>query len=53
MFDSFNTTKGHVNIGASIGIAIYPDDGTEIAQLIEVADKHMYSDKKANKQRIS
>ena len=34
-----------VSISASIGVAIYPDDGTDVETLISRADKAMYEDK--------
>lgn len=37
------------NVGASIGIAIYPDDGTEIDSLVGAADAAMYQSKSAGK----
>ncbi len=38
--------KGQVaTIGASIGISLYPDDATEISQLIHKADQEMYQAK--------
>src|SRR5690606_15676292 len=36
-----------VSVGAALGIAIYPEAGTEISSLLKQADKDMY----ANKQR--
>ena len=36
-------------VGASIGIAIYPDDGTEIDSLMGAADAAMYQSKSAGK----
>lgn len=39
-----------VRIGASAGFAIYPDDGLNAAELIEVADGRMYADKNRRKQ---
>lgn len=42
--------KDHqVNIGASIGISIYPNDGTSEEQLIEAADTLMYKVKSTGK----
>ena len=31
-----------VNVGASIGIALYPDHSDNLVNLIEIADDHMY-----------
>ncbi len=38
---------GDVQIGASIGVAIYPDNGSEIAELTAFADRDMYTRKHA------
>lgn len=40
---------GAVQIGASIGIAVYPDDGTDSARLLKVADSLMYRIKQQGK----
>ncbi len=32
-----------VSVGASVGFALYPQDGTDIKELLNVADKSMYS----------
>ncbi len=40
-----------LDITASIGIAIYPDDGTKIEDLLEKADQAMYSVKRERKGR--
>lgn len=37
--------QGPVSIGASIGVAVYPDTATEIEQLVKQADKAMYISK--------
>jgi diguanylate cyclase (GGDEF)-like protein len=37
----------------SIGIAGYPQDGTEIQELISKADKAMYKSKEDGKNRVS
>jgi diguanylate cyclase (GGDEF)-like protein len=39
----------HAQIGASIGIASYPDNGTELDELIQKADASMYKAKKLGK----
>jgi diguanylate cyclase (GGDEF)-like protein len=36
-----------LELSASIGIALYPDDGEDIDQLIKLADDAMYRIKKA------
>jgi diguanylate cyclase (GGDEF)-like protein len=38
-------------LGTSIGVAVYPDDGTTPAELLEAADRSMYQDKTAGKSR--
>ncbi|MGI5309333.1 transporter substrate-binding domain-containing protein [Rheinheimera sp. WS51] len=40
---------GSITIGASIGIAIYPDDGTQSDKLLKVADNLMYRVKQQEK----
>ncbi|NOQ79675.1 MAG: EAL domain-containing protein [Gammaproteobacteria bacterium] len=44
----FLIDKQEVNIGVSIGIAIYPDNGTSHTELIKNADTAMYQAKEAN-----
>jgi diguanylate cyclase (GGDEF)-like protein len=39
-------------IGASIGIAVFPDDGNDIDSLCLVADSRMYDDKHGSKTRL-
>ncbi|NTV94790.1 MAG: EAL domain-containing protein [Thiobacillus sp.] len=39
----------HIQIGASIGIAFYPDDGGDVATLVKQADVAMYAAKAAGK----
>jgi GGDEF domain-containing protein len=36
-------------LGASIGMAVFPDDGTEIRSLLETADQSMYAVKRTRK----
>ncbi len=49
MYDPVSTTKGPVNVGASIGVAVYPDDGQDTENLTKLADKFMYNNKRARK----
>ncbi len=50
--NSFDFGKGTVRISASIGIAIYPQDGEDIASLINRADRAMYIAKDSGKSRF-
>ena len=39
--------SGHfMKVGVSIGVSIYPDDATTVAELMQTADKRMYKNKK-------
>jgi GGDEF domain-containing protein len=38
--------RNPISISASVGIALYPDDGTTVAQLLTSADKSMYAQKR-------
>lgn len=38
-----------LNVGLSIGIAVYPDDGTTMSDLLRKADERMYKDKEQGK----
>jgi diguanylate cyclase len=40
-----------LNVGASIGIALYPDDGTTTTEIIAAADRAMYRAKLAGRNR--
>lgn len=40
---------GEVSIGASIGVAVYPDVSTDLETLVKSADRAMYSSKKKGK----
>jgi diguanylate cyclase (GGDEF)-like protein/hemerythrin-like metal-binding protein/PAS domain S-box-containing protein len=45
-------TQGHtVTVSASIGIAIYPDNATEVQQLLQQADNAMYQAKRLGRNR--
>lgn len=46
------TSKGAVDIGASIGVVVYPEDGLEANKLLELADNYMYTNKRAHKQNV-
>ncbi len=43
---AIQTHAGLVNVGASIGVAFYPDHAKNVGDLIRVADKAMYAAKK-------
>jgi diguanylate cyclase (GGDEF)-like protein/PAS domain S-box-containing protein len=44
------TVEGHtLNVGASIGISIYPDDGRDFAELLKNADAAMYHAKESGR----
>lgn len=43
------TEEDSVVVGLSIGMAIYPDDGDDVEQLIQTADDRMYAAKKQRK----
>jgi diguanylate cyclase (GGDEF)-like protein/PAS domain S-box-containing protein len=40
-------TGAHVPVVASVGIAVYPDDGPTLPELVEHADEQMYVEKRA------
>lgn len=43
---------GNARIGASIGVALYPDDADNAARLLESADDAMYRAKRAGRNRF-
>jgi diguanylate cyclase (GGDEF)-like protein len=45
----FSFEDSQLALGASIGLAIFPDDGTEMDSLIEKADQAMYAVKRTRK----
>lgn len=45
----FDVFGDRISIGASIGISVYPDDGTSLEELINKADKAMYEVKNNGK----
>lgn len=48
-----NKQKTVLNIGVSIGIALFPEDGDDVHTLIQRADLAMYESKKSGKNRYS
>jgi diguanylate cyclase (GGDEF)-like protein len=42
-----------VRLGISVGMSMYPDDGTELTHLFTVADSQMYSDKFESKVELA
>lgn len=49
--DGMGNIEG-VRIGASSGFAIFPDDGLNAAELIQIADNRMYRDKNRRKAQL-
>ena len=49
----FNFEKGQFPVSASIGIAIYPDDGQTLTQLVSNADNAMYQAKNDGKNKVA
>lgn len=43
---------GHCAVGASVGVALWPDDGRQADELMARADEAMYAAKRAGKHRI-
>lgn len=46
---SYKPDSAEINIGASIGISLYPDHGTVPQELIQLADQAMYETKRQGK----
>jgi len=38
-----------IRVSASVGTAVFPEDGTNLMELLQTADKRMYADKELNK----
>lgn len=51
--EPFNMTKGETHIGCSIGIAVYPDDGLEQSDILNMADNLMYRVKTSGKNNFT
>ncbi|MGL4408732.1 MAG: EAL domain-containing protein, partial [Zoogloea sp.] len=49
---SFEVSERRLFVSASIGIAFYPDDGTDSAELIKKADSAMYRAKELGRNRV-
>lgn len=49
--DPIATAAGAVTIGASIGLAVAPDDGSDMDALLQAADARMYRAKRAKPER--
>ena len=49
----FICSKNEINISSSIGVALYPDDGTDSMSLIKQADLAMYKSKDEGKNNYS
>jgi len=43
--EPFTVGRSTCRIGASVGIAYFPDEATDVASLLERADQAMYRDK--------
>lgn len=42
-----------LNIRASMGISVFPDDGTSVDDLLKNADREMYSVKRKNYENVN
>jgi diguanylate cyclase (GGDEF)-like protein len=50
---TFGLSEREIFLGASIGVAVYPDHGTDATMLLQNADAAMYAAKRAGKGRYS
>jgi diguanylate cyclase (GGDEF)-like protein len=50
--ESFEISENHINISASLGVAIYPDDGVDERELYQRADTAMYRAKQQGKNTV-
>jgi diguanylate cyclase (GGDEF)-like protein/PAS domain S-box-containing protein len=53
LVEPFHLGEEKVQISASVGITLYPDDGTELEQLLKNADQAMYVAKQQGRNRFS
>ena len=42
-----------MHLSVSLGCSVFPEDGTQLSQLVQSADKRMYMDKKLTKRRLA
>jgi predicted signal transduction protein with EAL and GGDEF domain len=42
-----------IHVGASIGVALYPENGMTVTQLLDAAERDMYSQKFDRKSELS
>ncbi len=49
----FHFEENEIDLRASIGAAVFPDDGAELETLIEKSDQAMYEIKRSRKRRAS
>ena len=49
--EPFTHAGATYSVGASVGLALFPDDSESTGTLREIADKAMYEEKRANKAR--
>jgi diguanylate cyclase (GGDEF)-like protein len=42
----YKVSAGEVTVGVSLGVAVYPGDGSDAESLLAAADRAMYSDKR-------
>ncbi len=47
--DTISSMQREISISSSIGVALFPNDGTEIKTLLQHADKALYESKKAGR----
>ena len=48
---AINTANGPLRVGVSVGVSIFPEDGSTPAALIAAADERMYKEKRRRKDR--
>ena len=49
----FRINKHNLTVTLSIGIALYPDDGEDVEELLKISDKMMYAAKENGRDRLS